>query len=141
MTTRKTPAQKERARLMAAARKSLALTAEAADAHRAALDEGKIPDGGFMPSAQKYHEILAVLAALDKLEVPDAAGAAPAGDDGLIEVRRADVADIVDSLRLLVRPEYQDAVAGSEQLARLTAASAAAGPAPAGAVQDGPGKA
>lgn len=103
-----------RTRNMTAAKRSLKLILEEAQAHLATLENGGVPGSGFMPSVLKYEQArtaLDILLALDN-------GDAPA-DDGTGEVR-------LDDLGLFIRLVHQvmpgtDALQPDSPLGRLAA--------------------
>jgi hypothetical protein len=118
MTPPKSPAAKARAKQLAAAKRSLSLIAGEVAAAQAALENGGVPDRGFMASVLKYDQALAVIIALDALgEAP-----APDGGDGLAEVSRDDLTTLIGVLKGLVPAGLLGS--GDTPLARLEAAAA-----------------
>ena len=103
-----------RTRNMTAAKRSLKLILEEAQAQLATLENGGVPDSGFMPSVIKYEQALTALRTLDALD-------RDAPDDAIeVLVQPGDL----DVLLRLVRVQFgPDALAGDSPLGHLAAAA------------------
>jgi hypothetical protein len=112
MTPPKNPAVKARARQLAAAKRSLKLIADDVAKHQAALDNGELPSGSFMASAQKYDLARYAITVLDET------GDGAVTDDGTAEVSRDDLKGLVAVLQGFGLP-----VTEGTPLARLAAAA------------------
>lgn len=96
-----------RKRNLTAAKRSLKLILEGAQAHLDILDNGEVPEGSFAPSFTKYLE------ALGNLRVLDALGEA-VSDNGTVEVSVEALTGLVELLRASeVGYAIQDAEEGS----------------------------
>jgi hypothetical protein len=97
MTTAKSPAVKARAKLLAAAKRSLTLLGGETVRHLEALNRGEIPDSRLLPIAAKCDQAMASLAFL--AELGGAVTEDGDQDNGTAEVSRADLAALTGLIR------------------------------------------
>jgi hypothetical protein len=119
-TTTITAARKRR---MTAATRSLSLVKDVVDQHLGLLESGQVPEGDFVTSAVKYAQALGELRLLDMI----AGGGEPAAN-GAIELDRADVAALLETLGAFVP---QPVLAALPPLVRVAEAAAEPAPEPA----------